>query len=173
VDIAKVKVGRQATLTFDAINDLTMTGKVSEVAMIGTVSSGVVEYDVTIALDSTDSRVKPGMSTAVTIITDIAQDVLTVPSTAIKIADDGTYYVLAPSTAVSGASGQGEVIQKMVTTGLDDGTNIEIKSGLSENEQIVISSAKSTATTSRSTTPTSGSTRGAGGLFMMDGGPRD
>lgn len=173
VDIAKVAVGQPATLTFDAISDLTMTGKVSEVATIGTVSSGVVQYDVTIALDAANSQVKSGMSTSATIITDIAQDVLTVPSAAIKTANDETYYVLVPVTAVTGTSGTGETTQKTVTTGLDDGTNVEVKSGLNDGEQIVVSSAKSTST-STSTTSSSSSSRSSGGLFMMGGnGPHD
>lgn len=169
VDIARVKVGQQATLTFDAVSGITMTGKVSEVAAIGTVSSGVVEYDVTIALDSEDSQVRSGMSSSVTIITDIAQDILTAPSTAIRTASDGTYYVLVPEGTVSGASGQEEVTQRTVTTGLDDGSSVEIRTGLNEGDRIVVSSSKSAAATSGSAGP-----KDTGGFFMMGGGgPRD
>jgi len=168
VDIAKVKTGQQATLVFDALDSLTMTGKVSQVGTIGSVNSGVVQYDITIALDSTNSQVKPGMSASATIITDIAQDVLTVPSMAIKTATDGTYYVLVPSETVSETTGQGVISQKTVVIGLDDGTNVEIKSGLNEGDKIVVSSSKTTVT--KSTTSSSSSSKNNGGFFMMGGG---
>ncbi len=42
VDAAKVKAGQKATLTFDAVEDLSITGAVAEVDTLGTVSSGVV-----------------------------------------------------------------------------------------------------------------------------------
>lgn len=168
VDIAKVKTGQQATLVFDALDSLTMTGKVSQVGTIGSVNSGVVQYDITIALDSTNSQVKPGMSASATIITDIAQDVLTVPSMAIKTATDGTYYVLVPSETVSETTGQGMISQKTVVIGLDDGTNVEIKSGLNEGDKIVVSSSKTTVT--KSTTSSSSSSKNNGGFFMMGGG---
>ncbi|MBU1032868.1 HlyD family efflux transporter periplasmic adaptor subunit, partial [Patescibacteria group bacterium] len=44
VDVSNVKVGQKATLTFDAVQDLTIAGSVSEVDMVGTVSQGVVTY---------------------------------------------------------------------------------------------------------------------------------
>jgi len=167
VDIAKVKVGQRVTLAFDAVSDLAMTGKVAEVATIGSVSSGVVNYGVTITLDSADSQVKPGMSVSATIITDIAQDVLTVPSAAIKTADDGTYYVSVPIKSTDAvAEAPQQVAQQTVTTGLDDDTLIEIVSGLTEGDQVVVSTSKSLTTTK--------ATSSSGGFFMGGmGGPRD
>ena len=46
VDVAKIKVGQKTTLTFDAIPDLTISGEVAEIDSVGTVSSGVVNYNV-------------------------------------------------------------------------------------------------------------------------------
>ncbi len=171
VDIAKVKVGQQATLTFDAIDELTMTGTVAEVATIGTVDSGVVYYDVTIALDSANSQVKPGMSASVTVITDIAQDVLTVPSAAVKRAEDGLYYVLVPAAVAEGAADgtAAQAIKQTVTVGLDDDTSIEIASGLNEGDQVVVTSVKSSAAAAKSS---GSSTSEGGGFMMMGGGPR-
>ena len=69
VDVAKVKMGDQAVLTFDAIDGLTVAGKVIDIDTIGTVSQGVVTYNVKISLDTKDDGVKPGMSTNASIIT--------------------------------------------------------------------------------------------------------
>ena len=60
VDAAKVKVGQPVTIAFDAISDLTATGTVSEVDLVGTVSSGVVSYGVKITINTQDSRILPG-----------------------------------------------------------------------------------------------------------------
>ncbi len=84
VDAAKMKVGNKATLTFDAIEDLTLTGAVAEVDAIGTVSQGVVSYSIKVAFDTQDERIKSGMTVNATIQTDVRQDVLTVPSSAVK-----------------------------------------------------------------------------------------
>ena len=90
VDVAKVKLGEKATLTFDAIPDLTIAGQVSEIDSVGTVSQGVVNYNVKISFATQDDRVKSGMSVDATIITDIAQNVVVVPNGAIKTANNGT-----------------------------------------------------------------------------------
>src|SRR6185369_12071403 len=79
VDAVNVKQDQKATMTFDAIDGLSMTGKVVEIDTIGTVSQGVVSYSAKVALDTQDDRIKPGMSVNVSIITDVAPDVLAVP----------------------------------------------------------------------------------------------
>ncbi len=66
-DIAKVKVGQKATLKFDAIDGLTLTGQVSEIDTAGTTSQGTTSYGVKISFLTQDPRVKIGMSTTATI----------------------------------------------------------------------------------------------------------
>ena len=156
VDAANVKVGQKATLTFDAISDLTMTGHVSAIDTIGTVSSGVVSYNVTIAFDTQNDQVKPGMSTTAAIVTNIKQDVLLVPNSAIKSNAAGNY-VSVPAQAVNGAaSGSSEngvtVKQQTVMIGLADGDNTEITSGLNEGDTVVTKTATQAATQSTQST---------------------
>jgi len=159
VDIAKVKVGQKTTLTFSAIDGLTMTGKVAEVSQIGAVSQGVVTYDVIIALDTEDSQVKSGMSASAVIITQIKQNVLLVLNAAVKTGNDGSYVLLVLSTdADAGKLAK----QQTVTAGLSDDTSTEIIQGLSEGDIFVVSSS-SKATASQS----SSSSRS---LFNMGGG---
>ncbi|MFH2018949.1 MAG: HlyD family efflux transporter periplasmic adaptor subunit, partial [bacterium] len=91
VDAADVKVGQKATLTFDAVEELSITGEVAEVDALGTVTQGVVTYNTKIIFDTTDERVKPGMSVSASIITDIKQDVILVSSSAIKSSCEISY----------------------------------------------------------------------------------
>ncbi|MFZ2303382.1 MAG: HlyD family efflux transporter periplasmic adaptor subunit [Minisyncoccia bacterium] len=147
VDVAKVKVGQKATLTFDAIDGLTIAGDVAEIDTIGTVSQGVVTYTVTITLETQDDRVKSGMSVSAAIITNMKQDVLMVPNSAVK-AQGGTHYVelfdtpmVAVSTSTSGTNaGVPSTIpprQQAVEIGLSNDTMTEIVSGLKGGDQVV------------------------------------
>jgi HlyD family secretion protein len=91
VDAAKVKVGQTVKITFDAIDGLNATGTVSVVDQIGAVSSGVVSYGVKIAIDTEDVRIKPGMSVNTTIITLQKDNVLVIPSSAVKKLGQASY----------------------------------------------------------------------------------
>lgn len=155
VDVAAVKVGQKATMTFDAVSDLTLTGYVSEVDAIGTVSQGVVSYNVTIAFDTQDERVKPGMSVAAAIITNVKQNVLLVPNTAVK-SNAGGNYVLIPvlpvsDQASSGNSAEGQsASQQAVVVGISDDDNTEISSGLNEGDTVIIKTAVQAKSASQS-----------------------
>src|SRR5262249_21360975 len=84
VDAAKVQVGQNATLTFDAIPNLSLTGTVSDVSPLGTVSQGVVSYDIKIAFTTQDPRVKAGMTVNADIQTAVHSNILEVPASAIQ-----------------------------------------------------------------------------------------
>jgi RND family efflux transporter MFP subunit len=177
VDAAKVSVGQKSTLTFDAVNGLSIAGTVSEVDGIGTVSQGVVTYNVQISFDSEDSRVKPGMSVNAAIITAADQNVLVVPSAAVKTQGNTSYVQELGqkySTAQEVAGVTSITLPKNfpVTIGLSDGTNTEIDSGLSAGDQVI---TKTTITTGSSastkSTATAATTRtGGGGGFGGGGG---
>ncbi len=157
VDVAKIALGEKATLTFDAIPDLTITGKVVQVDSLGTVSSGVVNYNVKISFDTSDARVKPGMSVNAEIITSVKQNILMVPNSAVK-SQNGTSYVQIFSTplpaAVLGVQGSTSLVppvNQTVVTGVSDDTSTEIVSGLKEGDQVVSKTIASTTTTASST----------------------
>jgi len=102
VDAAKVAVGQNVNITFDAIDGLEATGTVSEVDQVGTVTQGVVSYGVKIAINTQDPRIKPGMSVNTTIITKQDDNVVLVPSSAIKTQGGRSYVqVVSPSAIAS------------------------------------------------------------------------
>lgn len=149
VDAAKIKVGQKATLTFDAIPDLSISGKVAEIELVGTVSQGVVNYSVKIGFDTQDDKIKSGMSVSATIITDTRQDVLVVPNSALKL--QGTnHYVETVDKGTATTNNQGAILttlpnQQTVEIGLSDDTSTEIISGLSEGDKIVTKTIAGTA----------------------------
>lgn len=170
VDVAKIKVGQKATLTFDAIADLSMTGVVAEIDTLGTVSQGVVSYVVKISFDTQDERVKPGMSVSAAIITDVRQDVLIVPASAVKTQGNGHYVeIFDPSVAASlsdqpFASPVGPQ-RKNIETGLSNDTDTEIISGLNEGDRLVVRTITPTAAAASAPSATSllGGQRAGGG----------
>lgn len=159
VDIAKIKLGQKVNLTFDAIDGLSITGEVAEIDSVGTVSQGVVSYNVKISFDVNDPRVKPGMSVSATIITDSAQDVIVVPSSAIKTSNGVSYiqtFTAPLATPITGAQGSPSAVlptQTEVGIGLVGVTTTEITSGLKEGDIIVTKAITATTTAAKSTTP--------------------
>ncbi len=159
VDAAKVKAGQKATLTFDAIEGLEITGSVAEIDSLGTVSQGVVTYNAKISLDTQDDRIKPGMSVSSSIIIDFKADTLTVPNAAIK-SQGSESYVLIPNGTIDGNSSYSTGVplsgtaNQVIQTGLSNDTNTEIISGLTEGDWVVVRTTKSsTAATPTSATP--------------------
>ncbi len=166
VDTPKVALGQKTTLTFDAIDGLTLTGKVSAIDTAGTVSSGVVTYNITISLDTGDARIKPGMSVTAAITTAVKQDVLTVPNSAVK-SQAGSQYV---QVMVNGTPKQ-----QPVTVGLSNDTDSEISSGLHAGDTIVTQTINPNASSSQSSGGLGGGARpgafgGAGANVIMRGG---
>ncbi len=148
VDIPGVKVGQKANITFDAIEDLKVTGKVIEIDTLGTESQGVVTYDVKIAFDTQDERIKPGMTLTADIITKVKQDALVIPNSAIKYQGDTAYVqvvdntntktnLITTSSSDTILPGSSLRIQR-IKIGLTNDTMAEVLEGLKEGDVIVI-----------------------------------
>ena len=171
VDAAKIKVGQKATLTFDAVPELSIAGEVSEVDLVGAVTQGVVNYNVKIAFDTQDSRIRSGMSADAAIATAVRQDVLVVSSGAVKTQGNSSYVQLLdqslPVTDSKGIISATLPTQQVVQVGISDDTNTEIVSGLKEGEKIVTRTINPTTATKTATAP---SLIGGGG--RVGGGAR-
>jgi len=129
-DIAKVKLDQLATLTFDAIDGLTLTGKVIEVDSLGTVSQGIVSYGITLSLDTVDERLRQSMTADASIIIDKKIDVVFVPNSAIQAQGNSiSVQVLATETE--------DPSVKIVEVGVSNDEVTEIISGLQEGEKVV------------------------------------
>ncbi|HEY8762100.1 MAG TPA: biotin/lipoyl-binding protein [Candidatus Dormibacteraeota bacterium] len=149
-DAAKVASGQAGTVTFDAITGLTIPIHVLAVAGSSTVSSNVVNYYVTLTLDSLDDRLKPGLTTNATVITARAANVLVVPNAAIT--HRGT------TATVTVLQGSKEVVTD-VETGIAGSGTTEIISGLKAGDKVVLP----TTATRTTTTGTGAGGRGLGG----------
>jgi HlyD family secretion protein len=135
VDISRLKEGQTAQITLDAVPNVTLNGKVSQIAPAGVQSQGVVNYPVTIALDNPPKSVKTGMTANVNIIVEERDNVLTVPNRALKT-QNRQYF----ATVLF----EGAQMQVPVTVGMSSDTATEIVSGLKEGDTVVLSSTTTT-----------------------------
>lgn len=157
VDAAKVKLGQKATLSFSALDNVSLTGTVVQIDTIATVTQNVVSFAAKIALDTQNDQVKPGMSVSATIITEAKPDVLLVPSSAVKSNTDGTYV----ETLVNG-----KPVQHSVQAGLSNDTDTEVTGDIHEGDTVVTQTNSGSATA----TPTTQAQGGLGNLFRVGGG---
>src|SRR3989339_678686 len=158
VDVAKVSIDDRVTLTFDAIEDLTTTGRIVQIDTIGTVSQGVVSYNVLIALDTEDERVLSGMSTNISIITNIRQNVVVISNSAVKSSGDSFYVEVfdgvMETAEMQGVTSNTPPRQVTVEVGLSSDTQTEIVSGLNAGEYVITRTVTNTTTsTSVSSAP--------------------
>lgn len=149
VDINSVKVDQPVTLSFDAILDATYHGKVISVAEVGNSSQGAVTFTVTVELTDSDKNVKPGMTSAVTIIVNQLDNVLLVPNRAVRLVNNQrVVYIL-----VNGAAKE-----LKITLGATSGIDSVVLSGdLKEGDLIILNPPTNF-------TPGGGGNRG-GGMF--------
>jgi HlyD family secretion protein len=171
VDVLSVKANQKVTLTLDAYEDKSFTGKVLAVNTSGSVSSGVTSYPVTILLDSVEMDIYPNMAVSAQIITNLKTDVILVPTTAVTTVDDQSTVQIKKD---------GEISTVKVEIGDSNNSQTEITSGLNEGDEVVTAvittnSSQSSSETSpfsglgRTTTSGSNSRNSSG--VMIQGGP--
>jgi macrolide-specific efflux system membrane fusion protein len=131
-DIAKVKKGQQASVTFDAMQGTRASGKVTAIDQTSTTTNNVVQYGVTVTLTDPPKGLRIGATATVQVTTASAENVLYVPTAAVRTAGG--------QSAVTVLSG-GKQVTKIVQAGVQGTQGTEIKSGLNEGDQVVIANA--------------------------------
>ncbi len=162
LDILSVEEGQSVSVALDAIDGQTFDGEVSNIDTEGTNSGGSTKYTVTVRIPKDDDMLV-GMSATATITTESAEDVLTVPESAIQERGSKTYvYTENDDGTLSG--------ETEVTTGVSDGTTVEITDGLSEGDTVYYSQLTGDAISTDNDDTT---TQNMGGGMAMGGGGGD
>jgi HlyD family secretion protein len=135
-DIGRVHANLPASITVDSYPDRRFHGHVTKIASASTIKDNVVTYETTIAIDRKElnnpqAPLKPDMTTAVEILLNRRADVLAVPSEAVKREGEQEVVYVLPPGALRPA-------KRVVKTGLDTGSDVEIKHGLTTGERVVI-----------------------------------
>ncbi len=150
-DIGKVVLGQKVDFTVDAYIDKVFTGRVSNISQKANVQQNVVYYVVTIDVEGPVMVLKPTMTARVSIHSGESKNAILVPLSAIK-ENKGQQYV---QTMVNG-----KVENINVTTGLSGEDKVEILSGLTDGDQILLPQAKALPQVSEAA-KSSGTMRGA------------
>lgn len=97
-DIAKIAVGQSANVTYPAFPDIVSQGTVTAIASVANSDTangggGSATFNVDILIEAPDSRLKPGMTAEVSVVTEKLDDVVMVPTMALMTEDGEHYYV--------------------------------------------------------------------------------
>jgi HlyD family secretion protein len=143
-EIGKVQADQAAEVTFDALPETRLTGRVARIDPAGTVNQGVINYQVRIDLDPTEAALRIDMTGNVRILYETHANVLAVPTAAIRT-DEATgqsYVELAELPQQNAQGGQSSSAQRVtVTTGLTDGDLTEVSGRLQAGQAVFISEA--------------------------------
>jgi HlyD family secretion protein len=131
IDIGRVAVGQQVTVTLDALPGETLAGQIEQIAQTAQLDSGVVSYKVRVNLEPSDAPLRAGMTANVDIVTQRRQDVLLVPNRFITIDR------LSGRTFVDRLVDQ-EIQPIEIQTGLRDETYSEVLAGLQEGDVVAL-----------------------------------
>ena len=139
-DIGQVQEGQRVTFTVDAYPDDTFNGEVTQVRLQPTTENNVVTYEVVINAPNPDLKLKPGLTANITIYTMEKNGILLAPLRAFRFSPD------TEGMQVPAARRGEEVVWKqtagglqpvVVKTGVTDGINQEIVSGVKEGDTLV------------------------------------
>jgi multidrug resistance efflux pump len=128
-DAAHLHTGDRATVTVDALPDRRFGATVASIDPIERVQSSVVTYEVTLVLDGDPRELRPGMSASADVAVAQVDGALTVPRTAVRSPQGAN-----PSVIVVRPDGRDEV--RMVATGLQGATRVQILAGVGLGERV-------------------------------------
>jgi macrolide-specific efflux system membrane fusion protein len=137
-DIGKIHLGMPVRITLDSYPDKHDMGKVFDILYEGKNVSNVIQYGVKIKLDTVPSFYRSQMTANMSFIVRKKQDALLVPASAVRD-KDGVKQVLTPNPEPGGKD-----VWVDVKTGIENDTSVEIVSGLSVGDTILIRQAKYT-----------------------------
>ncbi len=155
-DIGQVKEGQPVRFSVDAFPSDEFSGTVRQIRLVPTVTSNVVTYTVIIDAPNDDGRLYPGMTANITIVTQ-QQEGLIVPLEAVRYSIDpktesiilNEGYAIETLDTLRAEPKQdaaeiycinGKTIsQRTIATGINDGANVIVESGLEAGDKVVLS----------------------------------
>jgi macrolide-specific efflux system membrane fusion protein len=130
-DIGRVSVGQEAVIALDAYPNVKIKGVVDHIAYESELINNVTIYDVDILPEEVPAFFRSGMSANVEVVEKKREGVMLIPVEAIH-RDQGSTYVTV-------RNGPGDPVEKrVIKIGLTDEKNVEVVSGLTTDDTIVM-----------------------------------
>jgi HlyD family secretion protein len=149
-DINSIKIGQKAEIGVDAVLGEKILGQVSEIASSANVAAAgstvqKTEFEVKITITSDTSKLRPGMTASADIVTATEPKAVSVPIQSVtvrtpdQLGKDGKNYKAGKDGFVElvFVVEDGKAYAKQVTTGIQSDDTIEIKTGVTEGQQVV------------------------------------
>jgi HlyD family secretion protein len=166
-DVGLIKAGQPVRFTVDAYPNDQFTGRVVQVRLNPVVEQNVVTYAAIISAPNGGLKLRPGMTASVVVETMRRDDVLRVPSAALRFKPDASVLASLGAQKDSGSANHPRPVDVntlwlldsglhplTVRTGLSDGTVTEIAAdGLEEGDRVAVRLAATTS--SKPATPSS------------------
>jgi membrane fusion protein, macrolide-specific efflux system len=134
-DIGKISLKQPATITLDAYPDNVVKAKVDHIYYESVTISNVTIYEVDLLPETIPPFFRSGMNATVNFVVDSRDNILLLPVDAVTKIKDKSFVFL------KGAEGE-EPIKQPVVTGISDDKNIEIISGITADDVVVVKAKK-------------------------------
>jgi multidrug efflux pump subunit AcrA (membrane-fusion protein) len=129
-DVVHLAVNQDAAITFDALDDITLDGHICEIESVGVLVQGVPSYPVKVCLDTTDERVRVGLTATVDVASGTLANVLLLPSRAITLINDKHTVTLLLA--------DNRPVETQVEIGASSDGMTEIVNGLTEGQRVLL-----------------------------------
>ncbi|MCD8296017.1 MAG: efflux RND transporter periplasmic adaptor subunit [Prevotella sp.] len=131
-EVGQLVVGMPMKITIGALQDLTFDASLEYISPKATENNGANQFEIKAAVTVPQgNEIRSGYSANAEIVLTRKSNVLSVPESAIEFSNGDTYVYVLNSDGKDNA-----YERKKVTTGLSDGVNIEIKSGLTQKDKV-------------------------------------
>jgi HlyD family secretion protein len=132
IDVGKLAVGMQTRIKVGALPTDVVTGHVSRIAPQAQQKEGATLFDVEVELDPSKIILRAGYSANADVIIREKKDILLIPERLVTFADGGK----KASVEIPGSDPKSP--KKVdIKTGISDGLNVEVLSGLNKGEKVV------------------------------------
>lgn len=127
-EVGRISIGLPVRITVGALQDLEFDATLEYIAPKATESNGTNLFEIKASVEvPSDVTIRSGYSANAEIVLQRAEDVVTIPESAIQFEGDKTY-VFVPA-------GEGYE-RRDVVTGISDGVTIEVKEGLAAGDKV-------------------------------------
>lgn len=131
-DIAKIRLRQKANIILDAYADQSIPAVVDQIAYEAKTISNVTTYIVDVLPNKAPKFMLSGMTANVTFFIDVKKNILMLPSETIKSKDNYFYVIVEDKSSDDGFT------EKRIETGVTDGKNVEVVSGLTKDDVALI-----------------------------------
>jgi HlyD family secretion protein len=132
-DIGKVYLGQPARISVESYRDQKFMGKVTKLSPMGVEKDNVTTFEVRVSISNESRKLRAQMTANAEILLEEHKNVLTIPEGAILYTRDKSTAVEVPDPTQE--SGKRRVA---VVTGISNGSKIEIRKGLAEDQQVIL-----------------------------------